>query len=508
MMNKEKSRTEKALMNVGGNMLYQITNTVVNIIIPPLIIGKYGSIVNGLISTIKQIISYVQLIGAGIAESSVVSLYKPLADKNHKKISAVYNASAKAFWQAGMVFSVISCIIATIYPFLISNNLNKVMISLIVIALCASGASEFFMVGKYRTLLTADQKIYMVNIAQTVGAVMNLIITVILININVDIVIVQIGSSIIYIMRIFILTLYIKKHYKYIDTKVKPDNTAISRRKAATIHQLAGLITFGSQTVVVSSFCGLAEGSVYSVYNLVFSGINTLCSTLSSALLASFGEIIAKNQKDKLNNSFRIYECIYYLLIFIFYSVAYIMILPFVEVYTSGVTDANYIRPLSATLFAIMGLLNCIRTPGATLINAIGHYDETKNRSIIEMVICFTLEMIFVQKFGMNGVLLGTIVAYAYRTIDVILYSNKIILNSSVIKSIRILLINFVTFFIFYLISNFITYHIDGYFSWVLYASLYTFIALIMFFVVNYFFNKKLLDDMLFRVKDLIGFRR
>ena len=124
------------------------------------------------------------------------------------------------------------------------------------------------------------------------------------------------------------------------------------------------------------------------------------------------------------------------------------------------------------------------------------------------MVICFTLEMIFVQKFGMNGVLLGTIVAYAYRTIDVILYSNKIILNSSVIKSIRILLINFVTFFIFYLISNFITYHIDGYFSWVLYASLYTFIALIMFFVVNYFFNKKLLDDMLFRVKDLIGFRR
>ena len=102
------------------------------------------------------------------------------------------------------------------------------------------------------------------------------------------------------------------------------------------------------------------------------------------------------------------------LLIFIFYSVAYIMILPFVEVYTSGVTDANYIRPLSATLFAIMGLLNCIRTPGATLINAIGHYDETKNRSIIEMVICFTLEMIFVQKFGMNGVLLGTIVAYAY----------------------------------------------------------------------------------------------
>ena len=78
------SRTKSAILNVFFNLCYQVVNTVVNLLIPPMIMTKFGSVINGLVSTIKQILSYVQLLGAGISESTVVSLYKPLSEKDDK----------------------------------------------------------------------------------------------------------------------------------------------------------------------------------------------------------------------------------------------------------------------------------------------------------------------------------------------------------------------------------------------------------------------------------------
>lgn len=51
--------------------------------------------------------------------------------------------------------------------------------------------AEFFFIGKYRTLLIADQRSYVVNIAQIIMAVLSTALTIILIKINTNIVIVQ-----------------------------------------------------------------------------------------------------------------------------------------------------------------------------------------------------------------------------------------------------------------------------------------------------------------------------
>ena len=268
------SRTKSAMLNVFFNLCYQVVNTVVNLLIPPMIMTKFGSVINGLVSTIKQILSYVQLLGAGISESTVVSLYKPLSEKDDKKISAIFNACSTTFFRMGMLFNTGALAIAFIYP-LFMGEINYVFGVLLIVVLSVAGASEFFVIGKCRSLLIADQKIYIVNIAQIIGAVSNLIITIILIKLNANIIVVQAGASVIYAMRIIIVYGYVKKHYTFLDKNVEADYSAISKRKAATIHQLSGLISFGSQTVVVSMFCGFAEASVYSVYNLVFVGINT-----------------------------------------------------------------------------------------------------------------------------------------------------------------------------------------------------------------------------------------
>lgn len=504
MKETKRSRTHAALVNVIFNVGYQLINMVVNLIIPPLIIGRFGSAINGLILTIKQVISYVQLVGAGIAESTVVTLYKPLADQDEEKISGIFNAGAKAFWRAGIIFSSMSVLLAFLYPFFIKEDLNKIFIGTMVLVLCIAGASEFFVIGKCRTLLTADQRVYIVNMAQIVGALGMLVATVIMIKIGANVLIVQLIASCAYILRLLILYFYVKRNYRFLDKKVPPCDSATSRRKAATVHQLASIIVFGSQTIVISNFVGLKEASVYSVYALVFTGVNTLLSTLSSALLASFGDIIASDDQEMLTKSFNLYEFFYYFLIFCIYSVTYIMMIPFVSVYMAGVTDANYIRPLTAALFCIMGILNCSRTPGSTLINAIGHYDETKNRALIEMTICLVGEIVLVNFWGINGVILGTMAAFVYRMIDIIVYSNHRILKRSALCTFRRMFVNACACAVLIGVAQLVPVHAGNYVSWAIYGLGFSIAAFAVFLTVNYIFYRQELMEFILRVKRIV----
>lgn len=506
--NKQVSRTFNAVKNVIFNFGYQIINTVVNIVLPPLIIGAFGSVINGLISTIKQIVNYVQLVGAGISESTVVSLYKPLNDAEEKKISSIYNAVAKTFNRSGMVFSIISVVIALVYPLFVGEELPYLFIVAIILILSISGLSEFLLIGKYRTLLIADQKMYVVNIAQIVGAILSTLLTILMIKTGFGMVMVQFAAAMAYVFRIVVLAIYVKRNYKYLDKMAPPDYTAVSKRKAATVHQIAGLVIFGSQTLFVANFCGLAEASVYSVYNLIFTGINTVLSTVSSAMLAGMGNLMSTGQREKVGKVYEIYELGYQILTFTAYITALIMITPFIKLYTAGVTDAQYVRSELIFLFTVMGLLNCLRTPGATMINAKGHYDETKSRALIEMVICLVGQSMLVGKLGIIGVLVGTIMAYLYRTVDVIIYSNKKILQRSPMKSfwrdIRYILLLAVAGWLILSVKL----SIDNYFEWILYAVPVALAVLLTVIAVSLVFDKKTVFSGLEYIKEIFGGRR
>lgn len=423
--------------NIILNLLYQLTNMLVNFLIMPLILVNFGSNINGLIQTIRQILNYVAFLGAGIAESSMVSLYRPLAEKDNRAISAIVNISGKVFFRAGMLFSWVSLCVAFFYPLIVKSVLDFYSSVLLIIILCAATASEFFIIGKYRALFIADQRGYVVNVIQIIAALLSLMLTYILIDLGFNIIVVQLGVSLSYISRIFLILYYAKKMYPYLDKEVLDDDNAMSKRKPATIHQLAGIISFGSQITMISIFLGNEEASVYAVYSLIFAGINMLLTTLSSALTPSFGALIAKNEAVILNKAYRFYELTFYTISFSAYFVAYVIILPFISLYTANNLDnVVYTRPEVAILFVIMGLLNCIRTPGATLINAAGHYKETQSRAIIEMLICFFGQLALIKWLGIEGVLIASIAAYLYRTVDVVIYSNYHLLNSNIAFSI------------------------------------------------------------------------
>ena len=177
------SRTKKFMYNTVTTALYQIILMIVGFITPKVFLNAYGSEINGLVTSINQFITYFNLVEAGLAGAAVYALYKPLAEQNYPKINAIVSAAKKFYLKAGYIFLGLIFAMALIYPIFVKTGLlSSFEVGLLVLVLGANGVIEFFTLSKYRVLLTASQKTYIISLSSIIYVILNTIIIVILAN--------------------------------------------------------------------------------------------------------------------------------------------------------------------------------------------------------------------------------------------------------------------------------------------------------------------------------------
>lgn len=215
--------------------------------------------------------------------------------------------------------------------------------------------------------------------------------------------------------------------------------------------------------------------SIYSVYNLVISGVKQLITTCSGAIEAMLGDTIAKESMNQLNAKVNAYEWILNVVSCIALICSAMLIVPFVMIYTHGVSDTNYKQPAFAYLLCFATFMSCIRLPYQNLVEASGHFKETRNGAIVEAVINIVVSVIFVRNWGCIGVAIGTIVAMTVRTIQYAEYASKFILFRSSKVYIKRFAVSFLSIAISMLIFQMLNLEVvlikaTTYTEWVIYA--------------------------------------
>lgn len=498
-------RTKLSLYNSISAVVLQIVNLVVNLILPKVMITVYGSSVNGLVNSIKQFISYFNLVEAGLSGAAVYALYKPLAQKNKDDIDGIISASNRFYNISGFIFSALVLITAFVYPMFTSGQgISPATIALLVLIIGASGALEFFAVGKYKVLYTADQKSYVISLINAAAVAVNAVIILILASQGVNIVIVQLVALSSFFARSGMYILYGKRKYPTINPKVPPKNEALDKRWDSLILQVLGVASNATPVVVISLILGFKEASVYAVYNMVFVAVLALLTTFSNGLSAIFGDLLVRKEIDILQNAYKQYEYIYYALVTWGYACAAVLILPFMEIYTAKFTDAEYIRPVIAVLFVINGIVSNIKTPQGMLVISAGLYKETKLQSFIQAVIIVILSVILAPHFGIGGVLVASIISNLYRDIDLIFYIPKAVTKLKPTMTIRRVLRIFLLFFLTVLpVLNFTSIKPEGPMQWVLHAIPVAIWAFIVIAGGNILIERKMAKAIIARLRGL-----
>jgi len=499
------NRTKKFALNSFAAAINQIVIMIVGFITPRVMISTYGSEVNGLVSSLSQFISYISLVEAGIGGAAIYSLYKPLAEKNHTQINRIVSAARKSYLQAGYIFSSGVFVLAVIYSILCKTNaLDIYQIFLLTIILGTNGCLDFFLVSGFRVLLTADQRNYVISLAGIMQTVCRTAIICALAFFKTDVVVLYAIALIPLIGKVLLILFYGKRKYSFLDVKVVPDNNSLRKRWDVVYQQILGTVQTGAPTVIATLVTNLITVSVYSVYNMVMLGINGILSIFITGLPAGFGELIAKKEIEQLKKSTSEFEVAYYYMLSIVYGITFIMLLPFISIYTSGFTDANYISITLAIVIVLNGLLYNIKTPQSMLIISAGMYAEMRWRVTVQVLIIIILGTLLGFRYGIVGILLGSCLSNLYRTIDLLLFVPKNITRRNPIESILRIIRVFVSIAIIILPSFWLPIVAETYKVWILYAIAYGIYAVLVCTVLTLIFDKKSFVALIKRLKIVV----
>ena len=494
MMNEKK----QIFLNISTSLLQKFVETIYYFLIPILIIKKFGSEVNGLISSIEQFVSYIVLLELGLGPVVKYALFKPLAEKNSKEIGKVLGATNRFFKRIVYIFLIYLVFLCIIYPGVIDNFDYWYTFTLIIIV-SLGRIFEYYIGMTYKLFLQADQKNYIVNYVVIITYIVNTIFIFVLLQFNVSIHIIKLVTALSYIIRPVFLKIYFNHKYNY--KVIKDKQYKLPQQWDCLFHHIASVVQSNTDVVILTLFSSLVNVSIYSVYNIVINGIRIIITSLTSGIDAFFGRLLLKNN-NLINEKFELYTFFFYTVTTIILSCTIILIIPFINVYTQNITDANYIQEAFAYIIVFAELTFVVRYPYSDLVFAKGHFKQTRNFSLIEPIVNIVLSVALVIKFGLIGVAIGTLVSMFIRTIGFIIYASKNILNVKLSVSFKKIIICYIEILVIFLIHLIIgNQMVNNFIDWIILAIIVFIIISIVIIIVNSLIFKNVSKKILINLK-------
>ena len=421
----------KSKLNVLTTLMKQVVATVCGIILPRILIGAFGSVVYGATTSIAQFLSYISLLEGGIGRVARGALYEPLAKGDKEQVSRIHRAIRSFFLKIAGVFLVYTLIIAYFYHDIADVTvLDRSFTFGLVIAISLSTMANYLGGISDLTLMNADQKQYLTNTVMTITNILNMLMVVFLVWSGANILVVKLATALIFVTRRIIYTGYVKHHYRL--PKVPTGCYKLEQKWTGMGQHLAFFLHTNTDIVLLTLFADLETVAVYSVYYLVVRSIWDISSSFSGGMEAKFGELIAKKQMDSLHRSYRKYGMMLTLVALVLFGCTGVLIVPFVKLYTAGITDANYIQPVFSLLLLLAEAMNCLVLPYTTLPISANQLKQSRWGSYGEAIINVGLSLILIQWNPLLGVAIGTLAATVYKSLFYMNYTAKHILKCGI----------------------------------------------------------------------------
>lgn len=475
--------------NTAASLIAQITTLICGFILPRLFLQHYGSEVNGLVNSISQFLSVIAFLELGVGAVVQSSLYKPLAEKDNQQISKVMVSANKFFQRLARILLVYVISLMIIYPFIANLNFGFIYTATLIAAISISSFAQYYFGIVNSLLLNADQRGYIQYNAQTVTIILNTIVCAIMISMNGTIQVVKLVTSLIYLARPVILQIYVNNHYA-INWKIKYTQEPIKQKWNGVAQHVASVVLDGTDTIVLTVFSTLSNVSIYSVYFLVVKGVKTLFLSITNGIQALIGELWAKQELEQLKNFFGWIEWLIHTGTTYVFSCTAALIVPFIQVYTLGIRDANYIQPTFAILLTLANAMHCLRLPYNIMVLAAGHYKQTQRNYIVAAILNIVVSVLTVKIWGLIGVAIGTLVAMTYQTIWLAIYDSRHFIYWPLKKVIRQFLVDIISSFLIISFGSHIVLKDITYFNWFFMAIKVAIVALFVAFCLNILFYR------------------
>lgn len=479
-----------------SNSIYNIIST----IIPYFIIGVLGFIkirvfVNNLETDIVsinqlffQILSYLALAEAGFGVFIIQKYYKAFSENNHEEINKIYSTSRIYFKRVGFFILGVAFILSFFVHFLTKADISNGYIQLVFIIFIIKNSVDYFMMSP-RFVIQSDQKMYKINGLVNSIRIIEAIVEIALAVSGVDYLIILIPGIPIRIFINWLINKKVYKEYPWLTNENKFYNKYIKGISNIITQKIVGIFYSNTDIILLSTFVDPLRVVIYTSYNYITKFVFDTVFVGAQAIGPSYANALNTKSKDESYQIFTELNIMFYFLAVLFTVFLSIVLNSLIILWVGEEYLINNVG-----LYLVIGIMyvDIARRMMYLTINSKGLFKETKMIIIVEAVLNFIISIVLVHKFGINGVLFGTLISMLLTTTW---YFPKFILKTVFDKKLhnyfpQYLICFGLTVLLVFVFSNINLINMNTVLTWILGCLVYGIILIVLLFIIFLIFFK------------------
>lgn len=406
-------RTKESIKNISVSLLSQIIVILLGFISRKVFLDSLGSEYLGINGLMTNVLSMLGLVESGIGVSIVYNLYKPLAEKDEKKVISLIQLYKKTYIILALIVLAVSICIYPIMIKITKSDISYQYITIVYFIFVFKNILSYLYAHKW-SLINADQKGYVLARINIIFTIVTLGVRIIILNITKSYILyLSIEIIIIMIQNVF-NSHVVDKYYPYIKSKEKIEldkatkDNIVKNVKALFLHNIGGYCVNGTDNILISIFINLKTVGLYSNYTMVIGQLGNLVTPILGGINASVGNLIATESKDKSYEVFKVT----YLVNFWIYSFCVIFLFNLLEPFINWWIGIGFlIDKLTFVVVLVNFYITGMRISISTFKNKAGIFVQDKYMPLIEAVINLGTSILLVRYFGLAGIFMGTTIS-------------------------------------------------------------------------------------------------
>lgn len=412
-------RTVNSIKNIITSLGGQLLTLLLQFVSRTVFIHTLGVEYLGISGLFTNVISILNITELGIGTAIAYSLYKPLAEKDVKRIQANMNLLKKAYFWVGCIIAGLGLILIPFLPHIMKGTTNLVNVNVIYVLYVFQSVSSYWFFAYKSSLIQADQKKFVNNIIRYSVTLLTTVVQIVLLVLFKSFLVYTIIGITSNLTINVLVARKVDKLYPYV--KGKNDQILSKEERKSVFKNIFGMsmykinsvIVSSTDNIVISTFISVVAVGFYSNYILIASSITTIAKLCFSGITASVGNLFASESKKK--NEF-IFRCLCFASFWIYGFCAiclWILFNPFITLWVGK----DFLLGDSIVLLIVLNfIMEGYQNISITFKDACGLFWQGKYRPVATAILNIVISLILAPRLGIAGVLLGTIISRLVTT--------------------------------------------------------------------------------------------
>lgn len=410
------SRMKNGILNIYASVMNRCVMVLLPFITRTMIVTTLGSSYLGLSGLFTSILNVLNLSELGFGSALVFSMYKPVADNDIPKISALLNVYKKIYRAVGIAILLGGVALMPCLPKLINGTWpDTVNIYVLYFIYLLNTSISYLAFAHRRALLMAYQNNRVLSNVNTILSILLYMLQIALLYLW--------GNYYLYVCVLPIFTVIENVYVAIYTSKVYPEikesgGLSNVEKESIKIHvkgialqKLCSASRNSFDSIVISMYLGLTAITIYNNYFYILSAIHALLYQIPNAIRPSIGNSIIGESVDKNYADFNIMTMIYVWISSVCSACLLCLYQPFMELWMGP----DLLLPFGTMcMFPLYFFLLSIGDIITLYKDGAGLWWYGRYRTVIEAIGNLILNFLLGWLWGINGILVATLLTVTF----------------------------------------------------------------------------------------------